>query len=211
MTEDPKINLERRNRRTALAVLSVVAVMTILAFASVPLYNMFCRVTGFAGTTQVAQAAPAADKILPRTVEVRFDAGVARDLPWRFGPGQRAVTVRLGEKKRISYNVKNLSREDITGTAIHNVAPAKAGKYFRKIECFCFGEQPLKAGQAEVLPVLFFIDPAMDKDPDMQDLKTVTLSYTFFRAESPALDKAMEDFYNHTAARAAPKKPTQTQ
>lgn len=190
-------DLAVKNRRAARAVFLTVAVMIGLSFASVPLYNLFCRVTGFGGTTQITIAPPT--ETLDRTVTVRFDSTTATDLPWHFGPQQRSVTVRLGEKAHIAYNARNTGNTDVTGTALHNVTPEKVGKYFHKMECFCFNDHTLKPGENSDLPVTFYVDPAMDKDPNMADVEVITLSYTFFKVDSPALEKAMEDLYNQPA------------
>lgn len=196
--------LHRKNRRAALGVFAIVLCMTLLAFASVPLYNLFCRVTGYGGTTQVATAAP--DTISGRVITVRLNAETASSLPWEFAPEQRRIDVHPGQKTLISYKAANLSRAPVTGTAVYNVSPPKAGKYFKKIECFCFGEQLLTAGQRVSMPVLFFIDPAIDEDPGMKDVTTITLSYTFFKIDSRELERALEDFYNQPASGAPARK-----
>lgn len=195
-------DIARKNRRTALTVLAVVIAMTGMAYASVPLYNLFCRVTGFGGTTQVSAQAPAPEDVLERTVTVRFDAGTARGMPWRFAPESRQMTAKLGAKMLTHYRAENPADESITGTALYNVTPDKAGKYFHKIECFCFGEQTLPAGKSVSMPVVFYVDPAMDEDPSMDDVTHITLSYTFFRTGSSDLDKALKEFYNRSSAKA---------
>lgn len=192
MTSD--LDLEAKNKRILLAVLGTVCLMVVVSFASVPLYDLFCRVTGYGGTTQVADALP--EKILERSVKVQFDTMVSRDLPWEFSPVQRDVTIKLGAKGFIAYNAANNSDKNMSGVALYNVVPAKVGKYFHKIQCFCFGEMPLEAGQRANMPVVFFIDPKMDEDPQMNDVKTITLSYTFYKMESKALEDAQEEFYN---------------
>lgn len=189
-------NLQEKNRRLALSVFGVACIMIGLAFASVPLYNLFCRVTGYGGTTQVAQSLP--DRISERSITVKFNAATAQSLPWEFRPEQRQVTVHPGERMLASYHAENKARVPVAGTAIYNVSPPKAGKYFHKIECFCFGEQILNPGQDVSMPVMFFIDPAIDEDKHMNDVTTITLSYTFFTIESPELEQALEDFYNQT-------------
>lgn len=197
--EGPRADSDRTaqsNRRVLIGVVLAVAGMFGLSFAAVPLYGLFCRVTGYGGTTQVSARAPDVDRILPRTVTILFDAGTSRDMPWDFRPEQRSVTVHLGEQALVSYHAENRADRQITGTAIYNVTPLKAGVYFHKIECFCFGEQVLAAGQSVSMPVVFYVDPAMDSDPNMEDVDTITLSYTFFEADSPALEKALERFYN---------------
>ncbi len=190
-------DLRKKNRKIALAVLGTVVCMTSLAFASVPLYNLFCRVTGYGGTTQLATAAPATAET-GRSISVTFNADTARDLAWDFRPEQREVSVHPGEKKLISYKARNKGNAPLAGTALYNVSPAKAGKYFKKIECFCFGEQILQPGEDVSMPVVFFIDPDITKDRSMNDVTNITLSYNFFKTESPELDKAMEDFYNQS-------------
>lgn len=195
MTEKPDFfDLQKKNRRIAFAVALTVAVMVGVSFAAVPLYSMFCRVTGYGGTTQVSNAAPR--RILDRTVTVKFDSATAPNFPWTFGPDQRDVSVKLGQQAIISYHAHNHASRAVTGTAIYNVTPLKAGKYFNKMQCFCFGLQTLGPNQSATMPVVFYVDPAMDSDPNMADVTTITLSYTFFEADSPALEKAMDRFYN---------------
>ena len=172
------------NKRVALICVAVVAGMTGLAFASAPLYDLFCRVTGFAGTPQRSAEAPgaAAGRPMPgQMITVRFNSDVAPDMPWRFQPVQREVRVVPGEETLIFYRASNPTSQPITGTATFNVTPEKVGKYFDKIACFCFSEQVLEAGQSVDMPVSFFVDPDILKDPKTRDVKTITLSYTFFR------------------------------
>lgn len=171
---------KRRNLRLMGACFVIVTGMTGLAFASVPLYDLFCKVTGFGGTTQRAEAAPA--ETVGRTVTVRFNADVNGRLPWSFRPVDREITVALGEQQLTSYRAMNRAGQPMVGTATFNVTPDKAGKYFSKIQCFCFDEQILEPGREVDMPVLFFVDPEMAKDPAMADVTTITLSYTFFRA-----------------------------
>jgi cytochrome c oxidase assembly protein subunit 11 len=147
---------------------------------SVPLYQLFCRVTGYGGTTQVATGP--ASQILDRTITIRFNADVNPQLPWRFEPAQGPVTVRVGEPMLAFYRASSNSDVPVTGTAVFNVTPAKAGLYFDKIDCFCFTEQTLLPGQVADLPVQFFIDPAIVKDRNLDDVSTITLSYSFFKA-----------------------------
>jgi cytochrome c oxidase assembly protein subunit 11 len=187
-------SLSNRNRKTGLTILAIVIGMIALAYASVPLYNIFCRVTGFGGTTQVA--ANTTGEVLERMMNVKFTGNTERNMPWAFRPDIREVDVKVGAKKLISYSAKNMASIPITGTAVFNVTPAKAGKYFNKIECFCFTEQILQPDEKVNMPVVFFIDPAIMNDRTMDDVKTITLSYSFFKTESQELDKAMEDFYN---------------
>jgi len=173
-----------RNKRTAVLLFSLAGGMVGLAFASVPLYQLFCQVTGYGGTPNTAElkTVPLSDK----TITVQFDANVNRDLPWRFRPAQREVRVRGGEPTEIAYLAKNNSDGPITGTATFNVTPYKAGPYFSKVDCFCFTEQLLKPGEQASLPVTFYVDPEIFTDPNTRDVKNITLSYTFFRAEKEA-------------------------
>ncbi len=166
---------------TASALFAVILVMAGLTAASVPLYRLFCQVTGYGGTTQVAEeSVPAA---LEETIRVRFDAGIGDELPWRFKPAEREVEVRIGEERLAFYRAVNTSDRPIVGTATFNVTPHKAGPYFSKIACFCFTEQVLQPGEEVDMPVSFFVDPAILDDPNTRDLKTITLSYTFFMLE----------------------------
>ena len=176
----------RNNRRTLISLVMVTVGMGCLAFASVPLYRIFCQVTGFGGTTQRAVAAPGL--IAERVITVRFDATVA-DVPWQFEPVQRGVDVRVGETALAAYRAHNRSARPVTGTATFNVTPPKAGQYFDKIQCFCFSEQTLNGGETVDMPVSFFIDPAIVDDPNLADVDTITLSYTFFRAKNQADDR----------------------
>ena len=187
--------LRRRNRTLLLSLLALAGGMIGLAYASVPLYSLFCQVTGFGGTTQRAEKAPGT--VLEREVVVRFNADVNAGLPWTFRPNQREVRVKLGETAIVSYRAENRGREPVTGTAVFNVTPEKTGAYFNKIECFCFTEQVLNPGEAVDMPVAFFVDPAIVNDRDAEDVKTITLSYTFFRAKGGAASSTRE----RTAAR----------
>jgi len=186
---------QRRNRRTLISLLALAAGMVGLAYASVPLYALFCQVTGFGGTTQRADAAPGT--VLDRVVTVRFNADVNGGLPWSFRPNQKEVKVRLGETALVSYRAENRGKEPVTGTAVFNVTPDKAGVYFNKIECFCFTEQVLQPGEAIDMPVAFFVDPALAGNPNTEDVGTITLSYTFYRAKGGAASSTTE----RTAAR----------
>jgi len=192
--------LARRNRRIGLIAAGTVAAMVGLTFASAPLYDLFCRTTGYAGTTQVAKNAP--DKAGERVVTIRFNADVARGLPWNFRPEQIEMRVKVGEEHLAFYQATNRTNRDITGTATFNVQPDQAGIYFQKIACFCFTEQTLKPGQTVDMPVSFFVDPAFAEDPKMANVNTITLSYTFFeaaqrstrvsQAPSPTTDRTRE-------------------
>ena len=178
-------DLRRANARVALIAGSVVVGMTGLAFASVPLYRLFCQVTGYAGTP--GRAAQAPDEAGTRVVTVRFNADIGgSNLPWAFAPAEREVKVHVGEERLIHYRATNRSDKPMIGTATFNVTPAKAAIYFQKIACFCFEEQRLEAGETIDMPVSFFVDPDIAKDPNTRDLTTITLSYTFFRAKDEA-------------------------
>jgi len=188
--------LAKKNARTVLVVFGVVVFMVGLAFASVPLYDLFCRVTGWGGTTQVSEALPTPDKIIDRVITVRFDANTSQDLPWAFKPDDLSTSVRIGARGFINYTAENTADVATVGTALFNVTPLKAGKYFHKVQCFCFDEQVLQSGQRVDMPVMFYVDPALHEDRNLNDVTTITLSYTFFKAESDELDVAMEAFYN---------------
>lgn len=162
----------------AWSIILLVIAMLMLTFASVPLYNLFCKVTGYGGTTQYA--AIASKKVGNKIVKVRFDANVDKKLPWNFKSEQDEVTVRVGENNLVFYTAENKTDRPIIGTSVYNVTPYKAAIHFKKIQCFCFEEQLLKANQKMVMPVSFFIDPAMEEDPNLQDVDTITLSYTFY-------------------------------
>ena len=187
-------DLHSKNRRMLVVVFAVVFGMVGLSFAAVPLYRIFCQVTGFGGTTQLSAAAPDADQILERTINVKFNADVSRNVLWKFHADQRQIDVKLGQQGLMSFSAKNEDSVPVTAVAVYNVTPLKAGKYFHKISCFCFGEQSLNPGENATYPVVFFIDPKMDKDPNMDDVTTITLSYMFFQTDTPELEKAIEDF-----------------
>lgn len=181
------------NRRTALALFAVVGGMVGLSYASVPLYQLFCQVTGYGGTTQVGtgEGTVVPAEIAGKTLTVTFDANVARDLNWRFKPEQRSMTVHPGEQALAFYSARNDDKKPVTGTASFNVTPYKAGIYFTKIECFCFTEQTLQPGQQVDMPVQFYIDPELFTDPNTKDVRDIVLSYTFHRAAdaAPAVQK----------------------
>lgn len=180
---ETSIRMARSNRRVAIAVCGGVMLMVGAAYAAVPLYEVFCKVTGYGGTTQRADTATG--EIIDRKITVRFDGNVNAALPWGFKPKVHAVTLRMGETAQMAYLATNKGPASTVGTSVFNVTPFAAGAYFNKIECFCFTEQPLKAGETVEMPVLFFIDPDMDKDEHLKDIKEITLSYTFFPAETP--------------------------
>jgi cytochrome c oxidase assembly protein subunit 11 len=177
----------RRNTRTGVLLSLVVVGMIGLSFASVPLYDLFCRVTGYGGTTRVAAAG--SEVIVDRQMVVRFDGTVNKALSWRFVPEVNKIRVKVGETSLAAYHATNTGDAPVVGTATFNVTPDKMGQYFNKIECFCFTEQVLLPGQTVTMPVSFFIDPAIMEDRNLADVTTVTLSYTFFKADDQsALD-----------------------
>ena len=173
--------IAQKNGRTAMWMALIVAAMIGVVAASPVLYRTFCSLTGFGGTPLRAETAPGA---VAGQVGVRFDANVQRGLPWRFEPEQLQVKVAPGAQTKIFYRAQNLSARTITGQAAYNVSPDQVGKYFKKIQCFCFTEQTLKAGQTVDMPVVFFVDPAIEKDPDTKDIHEITLSYTFYPVET---------------------------
>jgi cytochrome c oxidase assembly protein subunit 11 len=163
----------------------VVVLMVGASYAAVPFYNWFCRATGFNGTTQVATAAPAFAP-LARKIAVRFDSNVAGGLPWKFEPEQTEIEIRIGEVVTVYYTVTNQSARSTTGQAAYNVAPLTVGKYFQKINCFCFTEQTMAPGEVRQMPVVFYVDPSVVEDSDNDGLNTITLSYTFYPVREPA-------------------------
>jgi cytochrome c oxidase assembly protein subunit 11 len=181
--------LDQANRRIGLAAAAGALAMIGVAYAAVPLYRLFCQVTGFGGTTQVAAAAPTADRLVGvagRTIKVRFDSNVAPGLPWRFHQKQNEVSIPIGEKRMAFYTATNTGDRPITGRAVFNVSPDVAGQYFIKIACFCFTEQTLKAGETVEMPVVWYVDPAIMDDPVARKIDEITLSYTFYPVDKPA-------------------------
>jgi cytochrome c oxidase assembly protein subunit 11 len=183
-------DLRTRQVRTAAIAAGAALAMAGLAYASVPLYRIFCQVTGFGGTTQrmEASAAPAAGEIRAlggKTIRVRFDGNVRSGLPWRFAPSQGPVEVKIGEQNLVYYRATSTHSAATTGSATFNVSPEAAGRYFAKVQCFCFNEQTLDAGQSAEMPVVFYVDPAILDDPDTRDISEITLSYSFFPVAAP--------------------------
>ena len=170
-------------KKTALRLSVVAATMLGLSFAAVPFYDLFCRVTGFAGTTAVSSVVP--DEILDRTVLIRFDASIGANMPWEFKPQQTEMTVRIGESALAFYEAYNPTNRVIGGTATYNVAPDQAGGFFTKIECFCFTEQILQPHERAIMPVSFYVDPSMVQDAEAGSITEITLSYTFFETPLP--------------------------
>jgi cytochrome c oxidase assembly protein subunit 11 len=173
----------RRDLLVAGAAGAFAALMVGMAYAAVPLYDWFCRTTGFSGRTQIATGAPGA--VLDRTITVRFDANVGPGLPWRFAPERTSIEARLGEVVTVEYHVVNVSARETVGLATYNVTPLNVGAYFQKINCFCFTDQRLKAGEKRDVTVVFYVDPAIAKDADGADVNTITLSYTFYPQREP--------------------------
>jgi cytochrome c oxidase assembly protein subunit 11 len=176
---------KRKNRVLMTVLFGVVAAMVGGSYASVPLYRLFCQVTGFDGTTQIATKP--SDRVTARVIHIRFDATV-NGVPWAFQPAQREIRTHVGETTLAFYRAENRSGRPVTGSATFNVTPLKAGQYFSKIECFCFTEQRLEAGQSVDMPVTFFIDPAIERDRNLDDVTTITLSYTFYPVEEKQKD-----------------------
>ena len=180
---------------TVVCLLAILGAMGTLTSYSVELYEVFCRVTGYGGTTRIAERA--SDRIVDRQLTIRFNADINSGLPWRFEPTQDYITIRAGQQALAFYRAESNADRPVVGTATFNVTPSKAGQYFNKIDCFCFTEQTLDPGQVADLPVQFFIDPAIVDDPNLDDVSTITLSYTFFR--TPGTDTGKRQV-------AAPKK-----
>lgn len=185
-----RMSRRRRNVAVLFGLLLIVVAMGTLVYYSVPLYRLFCQVTGFGGTTRVAQAAPTA--VIDREITVRFDANVVSGLPWRF-IAPKPVKLRLGEERVVAYKGKNIGNEPYLGTATFNVTPFKAGEYFNKIQCFCFTEQLLLPGEEKEFTVSFFVDPKLTEDANATDVSTITLSYTFFDQGAKARDRYMRE------------------
>ena len=180
--------MNRRNATTFALLAAVVVGMAGLSFASAPLYRLFCQATGFGGTTQRAAAAPG--QIADAIVTVRFDAMTAPELGWEFRPLESAVRVHPGEQREVLFRAINRSAETVTGTATFNVTPTKTGIYFDKLQCFCFNEQQLKPGESRDMGVVFFVDPDLLTDPSTSDVRTITLSYTMYRAPTASQPNA---------------------
>ena len=176
---------DRANARTGIMAASIAVAMVGVGFAAVPLYKVFCQVTGFDGTTmRVSEAQAATVQATGKTIIVRFDAN-QRGLPWEFKPERPTDTVSIGARDMSIFIAKNLSSQPMVGTATFNVTPALAGKYFNKIQCFCFTEQRLEAGQEVRMPVLYYVDPKIMSDPETKDIEEITLSYTFYPVDTP--------------------------
>lgn len=175
---DGKSRGQRANLLVGGACLAVFCGMVGMAYAAVPLYKMFCQVTGYGGTTQRVEQY--ASRVIDRTITVRFDANISDGLPWDFKPDQREVTTRIGETTEARFHAINLFDRPTTGRAAYNVVPESAGAYFNKVQCFCFDDATMKANESREMPVVFYVDPAIDDVPELKGLKSITLSYTFF-------------------------------
>ena len=173
-------NLKAQNKKVIFIITFIGMLMLSLSYAAVPLYDIFCRVTGFGGTTQIASSAPGSTG--HPNINIRFESNITDSLNWDFYSKTKSVKIPMGEEKTIYYFAKNLSDEPIVGTATFNVTPAKAGQYFMKIDCFCFVEQLLNPGESMNMPVTFFIDPDLYKDENVQEVNEITLSYTFMKS-----------------------------
>ena len=189
----------RRNKYVFAALAALVLAMNGFAYATVPAYRAFCQQFGFAGTPLVAEIAPGADEILAdRQITIRFNSDIEPALDWRFKPVQRAITLNVGATGLAFFEAGNRHSEAVTGTATFNVTPLKAAPYFVKIECFCFTEQTLAAGETAQMPVTFFVDPAIALDNNLDDVTTITLSYTFFRNEAADAERKSVQLANET-------------
>ena len=177
--------LKAQNKKSIIIISFIVLFMLSLSFAAVPLYDIFCRVTGFGGTTQIASSAPGSSG--HPDINVRFESSTSSSLNWDFFAKSKVVTIPIGEEKTIFYFAKNLSNKPIVGTATFNVTPAKVGQYFMKIDCFCFVEQLLKPGESMNMPVTFFIDPDIYKDENVKEVNEITLSYSFMKSMDQSL------------------------
>jgi cytochrome c oxidase assembly protein subunit 11 len=185
MAADP--SLRRRHMRTVAPLLGVLAMMGVLMYYAVPLYNMFCQVTGIGGTTQRAEAADARE-VVDETITLRFSTEVQPDLPWDFYPEKRSVRLKLGEPKTVFFRAESRADEAIVGHAAYNVTPLKIGRYVNKIECFCFTQEKLGPGESVRMPVQVFVSPDMLKDSTTDEVRTITMAYHFFRAANPDED-----------------------
>ncbi len=182
MTTPASPSPNNRNRGTLVACVAAIGLMVGAAYAASPLYRLFCKVTGYGGTTQVATTS--ADSVLDRTIKIRLDANVSNGLNWKFQPEKPVISIKIGETVTIFYHVENRGDTDSVGVATYNVQPDLAGSYFDKLQCFCFSNLPLKPGESLDVPVVFFVDPAIVKEHDLAKLDEITLSYTFFPAKA---------------------------
>jgi cytochrome c oxidase assembly protein subunit 11 len=182
MTEPAHDKQRKRHGLVALSLAGLVAAMVGLSFAAVPLYRIFCQATGYGGVPQRAERAPG--EVLDRTIRIRFDGNVDGALPWTFAPDERVTDVKIGEVALAFFKATNKTAAPVSGTAVFNVAPELAGRYFTKIECFCFKKQTLAANASVEMPVTFFVDPKIVDDEDTKNIAEITLSYTFYRSDN---------------------------
>lgn len=191
-TEDTDMKRQRSNRVVASVCLAFFAGMVGMAYAAVPLYTLFCQVTGYGGTTQ--RVTQYADRVLDRDITIRFDANTA-GIPWNFEPVARSVSIKIGETAQAHYTATNVALQPVTGRATFNVTPDLAGAYFNKVECFCFTDTTLNSGETMDMPVVFYVDPDIVDAPELKDIKTITLSYTMFpkEGEKPVAAAPVED------------------
>lgn len=194
--QEQQVVNEKANQKTALYALGVVFFMGAMAWASVPLYDLFCRVTGYGGYTNVSEVG--SEIILDETITIRFDASLERDMPWEFMPVERQVEVKFGETALAFYEAYNPTGRPIAGSASYNVTPYGAGSFFNKIDCFCFQEQILQPGERVQMPVTFFVDPELVNDKDAKFAKTITLSYTFYEIDLPVDEAKFNSNYPST-------------
>ena len=194
--QEQQVVNEKANQKTALYALGVVFFMGAMAWASVPLYDLFCRVTGYGGYTNVSEVE--SKIILDETITIRFDASLERDMPWEFMPVERQVEVKVGETALAFYEAYNPTSRPIAGSASYNVTPYGAGSFFNKIDCFCFQEQILQPGERVQMPVTFFVDPELVNDKDAKFAKTITLSYTFYEIDLPVDEAKFNSNYPST-------------
>ena len=188
-------NLKTKNFKTASFVLIFLGAMFFLAFASVPLYDLFCKVTGYGGTPKKVKIL--STDISEETIKIRFNADLSKNLNFYFQPVERQITTKLGESNTINYEVFNNTNKAISVTSTYNITPQKAGLYFNKIECFCYEEKTIQAGQKIILPVTFFINPEISKDPNTKELRSLTLSYTFFNIDKINVSNLKQNLYNN--------------
>ncbi|TNE40929.1 MAG: cytochrome c oxidase assembly protein [Alphaproteobacteria bacterium] len=188
---------QNKSKRLALTLLFVAGGMVGMAYVAVPLYSMFCRVTGYGGTTQTSNIAP--DIVLDRDMTIQFDANTAGEMPWEFKPAQHEIKFKVGQTAMAFFNAYNPTNRTIHGSATFNVTPQKIGQYFTKIDCFCFTEQVLHPGEKASMPVTFFVDPAIDDDPNAKDVSVITLSYTFYQTGAEDDDKMQKPSTTNTA------------
>lgn len=186
--------LQRRNKKTGMIVLGVIAGMVLLSYASVPLYRIFCQVTGYGGQANMGKEATG--EIFDREMTIRFNSDVNPNLPWEFKSDVPSIKLKVGQEALVTFTARNLSREAVAGTAMYSISPMATGVYLNKTQCFCFNYQLIAPGETVQFPVVLHIDPKIMEDRQQEDVKTMTLSYTFFKADSPELEEALEAFYN---------------